>query len=69
MVHVYECTRCREVSKNVTPFSTAERISEIISFLSGYGGNEKFIPMHPSPNAETSKPFVPSFRFCIGVPL
>src|SRR5207245_9810002 len=56
------------VSKKVTPRSTADRISEIISFLSAGGPRPKLIPMQPSPRAETSKLLFPSLRFCIVSP-
>src|SRR2546425_9228046 len=48
------------VSNKVTPRSTADRISEIISFLSAGGPRPKLIPMQPSPRAETSKLLFPS---------
>src|SRR6266478_3556297 len=56
------------VSKNVTPRSTADRISAIISFLSAGGPRPKLIPMQPNPRAETSKLLFPSLRFCIVSP-
>src|ERR1700736_3066039 len=56
------------VSKNVTPRSTAARISEIPSFLSTAGPKPKLSPMQPSPSAETSQVLFPSLRFCIGSP-
>src|SRR3982074_2868086 len=56
------------VSKNVTPRSTAARISEIPSFLSMAGPKPKLIPMQPSPRAETSRLLLPSLRFFIVPP-
>src|SRR5438105_2247093 len=56
------------VSKKVTPRSTADRISEIISFLSAGGPRPKLMPMQPSPSAETSRLLFPSLRFCIVSP-
>src|SRR6266550_1695020 len=56
------------VSKNVMPRSNAARISAIISWRSGNGGQEKLIPMQPSPKAETSSLLFPSLRFCIDSP-
>src|SRR5713101_3948811 len=56
------------VSKNVTPRSTAARISAIISCLSAGGPKPKLIPMQPNPRAETSKLLFPSLRFCIVSP-
>ena len=57
-----------EVSKKVIPFSTAERISETIWFLSAAGPKPKLIPIQPSPRAETPRLLVPSLRFCIVSP-
>src|SRR3984893_12687904 len=51
------------VSKNVTPRSTAARISEIPSFLSTGGPRPKLSPMQPSPMADISRLLFPSLRF------
>src|SRR5206468_1166556 len=56
------------VSKNVTPRSTAARISEIPSCLSTAGPYPKLIPMHPSPIAGISRLLFPSLRFFIAPP-
>src|SRR5438270_1334392 len=56
------------VSKNVTPRSTAARISEIPCCLSIAGPNPKLIPMQPRPIAETSRLFLPRLRFFIDSP-
>src|SRR5882672_7826258 len=53
------------VSKNVTPRSTAARITEIISCLSPAGPYPKLIPIQPRPIADTSRLLFPSLRFCI----
>src|SRR5438067_7188866 len=53
------------VSKNVTPRSTAARMSEIPASLSTAGPKPKLSPMQPSPIAETSKLLFPSLRFCM----
>src|SRR6476660_2534441 len=53
------------VSKNVTPSSTADLITEIISCLSLGGPYMTLIPMQPSPRAETSRLLFPSLRFCM----
>src|SRR5579859_5013537 len=49
------------------PRSTADRISAIISCLSGIGLSSWLILMQPSPRAETSRLLLPlpSMRFCI----
>src|SRR6266536_4322661 len=56
------------VSKNVTPRSTAVRISTIISCLSAAGPYPKLMPMQPSPTAETSRLLFPSVRLCMASP-
>src|ERR1700736_5224722 len=56
------------VSKNVTPRSTAARISEIPSFLSTAGPRPKLSPMQPSPMADISRLLFPSLRFCMIAP-
>ncbi|HET7759350.1 MAG TPA: hypothetical protein VFK62_05465 [Gaiellaceae bacterium] len=55
------------VSKNVTPRSTAARISAIESPRSGIGGKLWLMPMQPSPIDETSR-FWPSVRVFIVCP-
>src|SRR2546421_9179402 len=49
------------------PRSTADRISAIISCLSGIGLSSWLILMQPSPRAETYRRLVPlpSMRFCM----
>src|SRR5579859_630194 len=49
------------------PRSTADRISAIISCLSGIGLSSWLILMQPSPRADTSRLLLPlpSMRFCI----
>jgi hypothetical protein len=53
------------VSKNVTPRSTAARMSLIASDFSVAGPNPKLKPMHPRPSADTSRPLSPNVRVCI----
>src|SRR5262249_33458669 len=42
-------------------------MSATISRRSGNGGNEKVMPMQPSPSADTSRLLLPSLRVCIGL--
>src|SRR5207302_3702254 len=51
------------------PRSTADRISAIISCLSGIGLSSWLILMQPSPRAETSRLLFPSVCFCMCRPL
>src|SRR5215218_3532937 len=56
------------VSKNVTPCSTAARITAMTCCRSAAGPRPELMPMQPSPIAETSRFLRPSIRFCIGSP-
>src|SRR5829696_1518901 len=56
------------VSKNVTPRSTAARITAMPCWRSTAGPRPELMPMQPSPIAETSRLLLPSIRVCIGSP-
>src|SRR5215216_3001799 len=53
------------VSKNVTPRSTAARITAMPCCRSTAGPRPELMPMQPSPIAETSNPLFPSLRCSI----
>jgi hypothetical protein len=57
------------LSKNVTPRSTAARISGIPSCLSMAGPQPKLMPLQPSPIGETSKFFFQVCVFALFLPL